>query len=129
MQNMFSYVRTYDQERYLICRPSTFQPTIYSYSHSHTLPFIHPLTHTSIHPSIQQLMTLYTDCAEKGEITDRCTDDHSRELRMPVELLDSILSLVDEEQLSRDPPNVLSPIGLCCVNVPQCKFVVLARGR
>src|SRR6218665_908367 len=90
---------------------------------------IHPLTHTSIHPSIQQFMSLYTDRAEKVEITVGCTYDHSRELWMPVELLDFILSLVDEEQLRRDLRFVLSPVGLRCVNIPHCKFVVLARGR
>ena len=38
----FSYVCTYDQERYLICRPSTFQPSIYPYIHSPTHQFIRP---------------------------------------------------------------------------------------
>jgi len=89
---------------------------------------IHQLTHTSIHPSIQQFVTLYTVCGNV-EITVGCTYDHSRELRMPLELHDFLLSLVDEEQLRRDLRFVLSPVGLRCVNIPQCKFVVLARGR
>src|SRR6218665_3769551 len=123
----FSHVRTYTTRK--DTSSADLQLSIYPYSHSHTHPSTHPHIHSSHDPSIQQFVTLYTDCAEKVEITAGCTYDHSRALRMPVKLLDVLLSQVDEEQLSRDPRYVLSPIGLRCVNVPQCQFVVLARGR
>jgi len=89
----------------------------------HQIP---PLIHSSVHPAVRDV--IHRVCGNV-EITVGCTCDHSMELRMPVELHDFLLSLVDEEQLRSDLRFVLSPVGLRCVNIPQCKFVVFARGR
>src|SRR6218665_685117 len=90
------------------------QPSI----HTSTRPHIH----SSVYPAVRDV--IHRVCGNV-EITVGCTYDQSRELRMPVGLLDFLLSLVDEEQLRRDLRFVLSPVGLRCVNIQKCKFVVL----
>ena len=50
----------------------------------------------------------YTYSFENVESTDRRGDHHPRQLWVPVQLLDLLLALVDEEQLRGDSPNPLA---------------------
>lgn len=53
-------------------------------------------------PYLSPLLVLARDCLERVERIACGRDDHSRDLWVPVELLDVLLSLVDEQELRRD---------------------------
>ena len=75
------------------------------------------------------MMLLDTDCPEEIEVAEGRTDDNSRQLWVPVQLLDLLLTLMDEQQLRKDLRFVLHRVVLLKSKVPQRQLVVFARGR
>jgi len=75
------------------------------------------------------MMLLDTDCPEEIEVGVGRTDDNSRQLWVPVQLLDLLLTLMDEQQLRKDLRFVLHRVVLLKSKVPQRQLVVFARGR